>query len=202
MAAALVLGIGLMGPAWATWWDHSLTLKATTTTGHMTRDGDVVFSSVYDSSGRGNGDIDSGITAWAGNNDHKLHIAIDQVKEPGAWEIEYTILNQEATIPVRLITDRPDLPLISSDAGLSVSDEPAAGNDGFDGVLDPGQSWDRRLLIAVDAEEPGIYNFSVTIPCRQFNKIYEDTGGWTDTLEISGYVQVEADDPIEPATAP
>ncbi len=202
MAVALILGIGLMGPAWATLWDHSLTLKATTATGHMTQAGDVVFSSVLDSADGGNGRVAASIIALAGQDDHNLYIAIDQVKYPGTWEIDYTILNQEATIPVRLITDRPDLPLISSDDLLAVWDEPAAEPGNFDGILDPGQSWERRLLISVASKDPGIYNFTVTIPCRQFNKTYEDSDGWTDTLEISGYVEVEADTHSEPAAAP
>ena len=183
IALALTLGMGLIGPVWASSWNNSLTLITTVNTGHMTQSGDVIFSQVDQ---RGN------IISLDAKSAHRIFLEITGVKSIGEYSVSAQILNQASSIPVCFITGKPGLienkyPEII-DVQYQLSNPKAmVGGSG----LDIGDTDNGLIIINVkDDTIPGTYPFKITLPCVQYNATDIRPGEWNDTFQIDGTVEV------------
>lgn len=186
LGVALMVGIGLIGPAMAMW-NQELIVLEKVTTGKLT--GEVFFTDVNVKATEW-GNISARIDCGAGERNHRIRIDIDGVYNQSNWALESTIENQ-GTIPVRcLVTSNTDEDQWNNPLAVTYELPPETTELGAPG-LDPGQSVDGKLRIELRTDMPGLYPFQVEVKCIQWNADNDAAAGWwSDTLYINGVVEV------------
>lgn len=190
---ALMAGLYLIGPAMGMW-SKDLMVSGEVNTGELT--GKILFTGFTEKVDKAD---DGKSILFTGSEDQSQQIKIDIVLEPDKvnqesdktnWEYSFTIENQ-GTIPVRFLTPEITPNADNADKALSLTctlPENVTDKNG----LNPGESVEGQITIALQDVTPGTHTFHIDLKCIQWNAYGQDPVWWNDTLKIDGTVTVGA----------